>query len=529
MLSFLVNNKKYNCFDVEESQLREWSKNGDMFCVGCGKRMIYNHGEIRDFVYLRHFRKDEECEYKKDSEEHDKGKLLLYNYLKNVKDIKNLDIERKIDSGQITDIYFEYKNEKYCIEYQCTPIATPLLQRSRKYYNNGYNVIWIFGTKNYGINNKIQYIEEKGIVDFCVRDYKTIASEREMLFECDLPLLYFNPDNEKLYQVKFNSVVGIPKRKTMFNFDIEVINLYNFNIIDFIGYKHYENVKNNIINWIKSINGLEIVNFSKQTKHINPIVCCKFDESIYGIEYIRKPIDEEKYENIINEYKNYNIVPIIFLDATLHRVKSNTEYIAYSILGRYYLNAKTGEINILCHIGTEVWGYWTLYNMQKYNPCTTQLNNCWFVGEGIENQFSSEYRLKELIKNYKTLKYIQHEKMKDELYKEHRKILDEHILETEIIFVDGNFKNLDAIKPHLFNINITKDNWRFYDNIQNLKYEIKKHNKNPIYLLVGETIKGQTISNHRRIDIINNIKEYGFKNVRFYKEDSDCQIDNYIQ
>lgn len=53
--------------------------------------------------------------------------------------------------------------------------------------------------------------------------------------------------------------------------------------------------------------------------------------------------------------------------------------------------------------------------------------------------------------------------------------------------------------------------------------------KNPIYLLVGETIKGQTISNHRRIDIINNIKEYGFKNVRFYKEDSDCQIDNYIQ
>ena len=37
MLSFLVNNKKYNCFDVEESQLREWSKNGDMFCVGCGK------------------------------------------------------------------------------------------------------------------------------------------------------------------------------------------------------------------------------------------------------------------------------------------------------------------------------------------------------------------------------------------------------------------------------------------------------------------------------------------------------------
>lgn len=512
MLTFLINNIKHNCFEIEESKIRDWSKNGDMTCINCGKRIIYNHGEIRDFIYLRHFRKTDECNCEKDCEEHDQGKLLIYNHLKNINGISKLELEYKVETGQVADIYFEYNNKKYCVEYQCTPIATPLLQRSRKYKNAGYEVLWIFGTTNYDIKN---YINNS--TNFSKR-YKTIASEREIMFEWDMPVLYFNPNKNRMYQISFNTIKSIPKRTTLFDLDFEVNYLEVFDFTKLLNNTFYSSVKNNIINWLESICSLNIIDYTNTKINVNPLVCCNFEGITYAIEYIRKPINNELYKNIVEEYKKNKVIPIILQDSTLNKIDSERNYIAYSILDKYFYNPETNEISIISHIGSQVWfGYMCSYNMQVYNPCITKLNECWFVDKGLENKLSNENSFKKIITNKK---YLEMQEI-NKLIKNQKSILEyaEYLrgLDTELILVDGNFVLQNYVCFNDINY-ITKDLYRDYIS-NNLQKIAKQNNYSKVYLLINKTIEGQSISNHRRSVILNKLKQYGFNHISFYKED----------
>ena len=342
MLTCKVDEEIIKVFETDESLLRLWSKNGDMTCCSCDNRIVYNHGEVRDFVYLRHFRKEDNCDYEKDCQEHDEGKLMIYNYLKQFPNIYNVDIEKRIpETNQIADIYFEYGDRKIAVEFQCTPIATPLLQRSRKYQNAGYEVMWIFGTENYNIYN---YTKEN-LLPKTIDKYKTIASEREIMFDWDMPILYFDVIKKVLYQVSIEKIRSIPKRTTMFNLETNSIELSDFNIIDFLNNKPLQEIKKTISKWIKEKELIEIVELpSADNKIVSPTISFKIGDTYYSIVYINKLIKEEEYDNIISYYEENEIIPIIILNAILYNVKSNRDYMAYHLVGSQYF--KIGRAHV---------------------------------------------------------------------------------------------------------------------------------------------------------------------------------------
>jgi hypothetical protein len=387
-----------------------------------------------------------------------------------------------------------------------------LLQRSRKYKNSNYEVIWIFGTENYDIKNLT-----KNISDF-TSNYRTIASEREVIFNEDLPLIYFNPDSNIIYKMKYNNTKSVPKRSTIFNISFEVKQLCNFDFVEFLNNKPYSNVKNNFKDWIDGIGDLSIFEFKKETKLINPTVCFEIDNLQYGIEYIRKPLNEDIYQNMIKEYKKYNLTPIILLDSVLYRV-SGSKYIAYSIIDKNYYNPETNELSILSHVGQELWyGYNSSYYMEVFNPCTTSLLECWFVGNSIENKLSNEYSFKDSIFKARKTK----EKYKNDSYLEQEKLYKEaenyKILNTPLVFLDGNFKiEYDDFCLNLLNIFDKHD--RNYM-LHCVKNKVRRDNYKTTFIWHSKAvIEGQSISEHRRLNIIQEFKSCGFTNISFYKED----------
>lgn len=159
MLTCKVGEKIINCFDnkYDKHTLKNWSSKNILKCPDCGKPYEYCHGEVV-LPYFRHKEKNRECEgiySEPESVEHINGKLILYNWLlkmQNENIIQNLKLEAYIpETKQRPDIYFEKENERYVIEFQCTPIATEYLERHELYKLANINDIWIMGVNNYNI------------------------------------------------------------------------------------------------------------------------------------------------------------------------------------------------------------------------------------------------------------------------------------------------------------------------------------------------------------------------------------------
>jgi competence protein CoiA len=121
--------------------------------------------------YFRHKEKDISCDNKyseKETQEHILGKQILYNRLlgiQNIGAIKNLKLEAYIpETKQRPDIYFEKDDQRFVIEFQCTPIATEYLERSELYKLANIKDIWIMGLKKYSVilNSKEQKFYKNG-------------------------------------------------------------------------------------------------------------------------------------------------------------------------------------------------------------------------------------------------------------------------------------------------------------------------------------------------------------------------------
>lgn len=85
MLTCKVGNTIINCFDrkYDKFTLKKWSEENRLLCPDCGNLYEYCHGEIIS-PYFRHKEKNKECEgiyYEPETEEHIKGKIMLYNWL----------------------------------------------------------------------------------------------------------------------------------------------------------------------------------------------------------------------------------------------------------------------------------------------------------------------------------------------------------------------------------------------------------------------------------------------------------------
>jgi len=143
-----------NTFDngYDRYMLKKWSNKNILKCPVCSGIYEYCHGEYVS-PYFRH--KDKNCSgyfTEPETEEHKKGKQLLYEWVNNQKGIANIELECWLpETKQRPDIYFEKDGRKYVIEFQCSPVASEYKERRELYRLAGIKDIWVLGTEKYKI------------------------------------------------------------------------------------------------------------------------------------------------------------------------------------------------------------------------------------------------------------------------------------------------------------------------------------------------------------------------------------------
>ena len=229
MLSCIIGSKSINSFDYDEAKLREWSNKEILKCPECNERVIYCKGDYK-IPYFKH-EIGSECSgnkyYEPMTEEHINGIKMLYNRLKEIKGVGNLEVEKYIkNTKQRPDIYFEYEGERYCIEYQCSPISTQYNKRHELYQLEGINDIWILGFDNFHIeeidaliNKEKRLLESKKdrVLTYMIQEkidkYINMKNNKKVTFErkrvksiedeinySESPLIYYNPKAGYLYK-----------------------------------------------------------------------------------------------------------------------------------------------------------------------------------------------------------------------------------------------------------------------------------------------------------------------------------------
>lgn len=188
MLSCTIGVKNVNTIDYSEKELRAWSDKKILKCPVCGERLIYKHGMVR----VPHFahEKDKECTYtffENETKEHASGKVLLYKWLQKLNSVSNLELESYIkETKQRPDLYFKIGEQKYVIEYQCSPITLEEFKERRELYKlNNIIDIWILGIDNFNFNTN-------GKIKMKVLD-KLLFLEKK--------LYYLNAFNETIYKI----------------------------------------------------------------------------------------------------------------------------------------------------------------------------------------------------------------------------------------------------------------------------------------------------------------------------------------
>ena len=155
MQKALLRNQQINLIEKEWKNNREYLKHNlqknEFVCPQC-KEQVGLHWAIptKKIPHFKH-RSKKDCSYGLgESEEHNAGKVKLFNYFKEVCESKLeiIDIEHFIpETKQIADIFLQFKTgEKWVIEYQRSNIPIQDIQRRRTLYRSlGIKDIWIAG------------------------------------------------------------------------------------------------------------------------------------------------------------------------------------------------------------------------------------------------------------------------------------------------------------------------------------------------------------------------------------------------
>ncbi|WP_252501987.1 competence protein CoiA [Sporosarcina sp. Marseille-Q4943] len=172
------NNQVINLLDEEwkqkRSSLKYFSQKAKLICPQC-KKNVRLHWAIptRKIPHFKH-QSNRDCIYGSgESDEHNKGKVILFNYFKTTyaSEIKLIDIEHFIpETNQIADIYIQLKDgQRWVVEYQRSNISTEEI-RNRKdlYKTNQIKDIWVVGEN---------LIKENGMVTRSIH-----SSAQELIF-----------------------------------------------------------------------------------------------------------------------------------------------------------------------------------------------------------------------------------------------------------------------------------------------------------------------------------------------------------
>lgn len=273
LINCIIGENIVNTLNYSEKELREWSKAKVLKCPACNETVIFKNGRIK----IAHFahEKDSECKntyYESESKEHLQGKLYLYNFLKDLQGINNLQLEKWMpETKQRPDLYFEFDNNKYVIEYQCSPITIgQLRERKLLYRSNKIIDIWIFGTEKYDKDKEI------ACQDY-LKNYLTL-----------------NPFNEKFIFKKKNYIWDGRK---VDNFN-KIIQVYKDSYYNTEKYISKANKTNEISNYLHDL--LKLDKFDNITLIISKLLdnCNEFRIKLDFIEHNKQVMN-------LNDYFNY--------------------------------------------------------------------------------------------------------------------------------------------------------------------------------------------------------------------------------
>jgi competence protein CoiA len=125
----------------------------EFFCPACGERVTLKLGDKRIFHFAH--QKGGNCRefFENETEYHMKGKLQLYQWLKNQKISAELEYFDK-EIRQRPDILFFYHGKKFALEYQCSIIPEEVFtKRTETYLQHGYTPLWILGGNHFKTPN----------------------------------------------------------------------------------------------------------------------------------------------------------------------------------------------------------------------------------------------------------------------------------------------------------------------------------------------------------------------------------------
>lgn len=154
-------------FDENKALLRSLSDSRKLFCPYCRKRAFFHGGDVR----IHHFNHEPhvECSFmgEPESQEHLRGKLLIYKWLKNQYPDAYISLEQRIkETNQIADVYVEFRRgEKFAFEVQCSEITAEKWKERRKLYRSaGIRDIWLFGAAFYSEVQNDYNLEDKQLL-----------------------------------------------------------------------------------------------------------------------------------------------------------------------------------------------------------------------------------------------------------------------------------------------------------------------------------------------------------------------------
>lgn len=521
MLTCKVGNTIINCFDekYDKYTLKHWSDKNRLICPDCGKPYEYCHGEIVS-PYFRHKEKTE-CDmlyHEPETEEHIKGKISLYSWLLDLQEqdvIQNVKLESYIlETRQRPDLYFEYNGDRYVIEYQCSPIASEFLERRELYKLAKVKDIWILGTDKFINKSETKkWFKKKVIEEYTNYYYDSIYNI--FIFKSINDLKVDNKEminSTKLYydkNTRDNSVTDMilkdsRNNKYIINFNHVLFNFDNFSI------KPEIIMNTNIYTANEKQKQIKLGQRLIQTIHTK----------------INKKQEQLKLESVFVQNKS---VCKKFLETLLQNIEKKFDmhfYIMPSVdfgfkySGRYFSLSNLSKCPILNfnriryvnnNITEELIFSFDIHNNYAIDKITNYLHKIITEEIDYERQLYENRMLEEKIKRQEIEKINRENELK--------------LLNTKIYFVDGNF-SIRAKKLLNFSINSIinfdheyESNWE----MDRLITFLKRSKKETQYILVKKTLSGQSISNRCRNNIITKLKDYGFNDVSFYKEEFNAK------
>lgn len=162
-------------FEFEDrDQIRILSERKKLFCPECGNRVVFHAGS-RKTEHFKHWRLDKcENDSEAETEEHIKGKILIYDYLKRRYPGSHVEFEYKIiETGQRADVICIHENgECWAFEMQCSEIlGEAWWSRHLLYKEAGIKDFWLLGESVHRAGQTNNQLDE------CKHKFVSLASE----------------------------------------------------------------------------------------------------------------------------------------------------------------------------------------------------------------------------------------------------------------------------------------------------------------------------------------------------------------